>query len=65
MIAPEYCQEDANPYARMIWADIGDPNAQEDQTRERGRILQQFIVDRLNHRVAIVAYSMFEYRSNN
>ncbi|KAI0440097.1 hypothetical protein F4803DRAFT_578036 [Xylaria telfairii] len=59
-VAPEHRQEDTNPFAKMIWADVGRDMTRSAQTQERARILLKFSSDSETTTLAIDAHNLLE-----
>lgn len=59
-IAPEHRQEDTNPFAKMIWADMGIEKTRDAQSQERARILLQFSSNPDTTMLTIDAHNLLE-----
>ncbi|KAK5629199.1 hypothetical protein RRF57_004914 [Xylaria bambusicola] len=60
MIASEHRQENTNPFAKMIWADLGTPATRDEQSRERARIILNFINSHYTYNRSIDAWNFLE-----
>ncbi|KAI1733392.1 hypothetical protein F4680DRAFT_455013 [Xylaria scruposa] len=59
-VASEHRQEDKNPFAKMIWADLGAAKTRDVQSQERARILMEFTSNSLTSTLAIDAHNLLE-----
>ncbi|KAI3322278.1 hypothetical protein HD806DRAFT_545404 [Xylariaceae sp. AK1471] len=60
LVASDHRQEDTNPLAKMIWADVADRRTRDEQSRERARILLAFDTNPMTKTLKLNAYNLLE-----
>ncbi|KAI0547818.1 hypothetical protein F4679DRAFT_597229 [Xylaria curta] len=59
-VTSEHRQEDRNPFAKMIWADLGAAKTRDVQSQERARILMEFTSNSHTSNLVINAHNLLE-----